>query len=64
LNNENLSNDSLNRFLLRKVTVKIRLERIDIQERVIVEALLDSDIIILVLSSKFARRQKLKDLFI
>ena len=64
MNNENLSNDSLNRFLLRKVTVKIRLERIDIQERVIVEALLDSDTIILVLSSKFARKQKLKDLFI
>ena len=64
MNNENLSNDSLNRFLLRKVTVKIRLERIDIQERVIVEALLDSDTIILVLSSKFAIKQKLKDLFI
>ena len=46
------------------MTVKIRLERIDIQERVIVEALLDSDTIILVLSSKFARKQKLKDLFI
>jgi len=31
-----------NRDLLREVTVKIRLERIDTQERITVEALLDS----------------------
>ena len=30
--------------MLRKVTVKIGLERIDIQEKVIVEALLDSGV--------------------
>jgi len=39
---------------LRKVTVKIRLERIDTQEGVIVEALLDSGAIGLVISSEFA----------
>jgi len=31
-----------NRNILREVIVKIRLERIDIQEEVIIEALLDS----------------------
>ena len=61
---KNLSNGSLNGDLLRKVRVKIGLEKIDIQERVMVETLLDSDTIGLVLSSKSARKQKLKDLFI
>ena len=45
---------------LRKVTVKIRLERIDTQEGVIVEALLDSGAIGLVISSEFARKQGFK----
>jgi len=46
--------------LLREVTVKIGLERIDTQERVIVEALLDSGAIELVISLKFAREQGFK----
>ena len=43
--------------LLREVTVKIGLERINIQEGVTVEALLDSSAIGLVMSSEFARKQ-------
>ena len=46
--------------LLREVTVKIRLERIDIQERIIVEALLDSSVMRLVISSEFTKKQKFK----
>jgi len=42
------------------VTVKIRLERIDIQERIMVEALLDSGATGLVMSSEFARKQGFK----
>ncbi len=38
------------------MTVKIRLERIDTQERVIVEALLDSGATELVISSEFVRK--------
>jgi len=45
---------------LREVTVKIRLERIDTQEEVTVEALLDSGTTGLVMSSKFARKQGFK----
>ena len=45
---------------LRKITVKIGLERIDTQEGVIVEALLDSSAIGLVMSSEFARKQEFK----
>ena len=45
---------------LREVTVKIGLERIDIQEGIIVEALLDSETTGLVMSSKFARKQGFK----
>jgi len=45
---------------LRKVTVKIKLERIDIQEGITVEALLDSGAIVLVVSSEFARKQGFK----
>ncbi len=40
--------------------VKISLERIDIQERIIVEVLLDSRIIGLVMSSEFVRKQGFK----
>jgi len=46
--------------LLSEVTVKIGLERIDIQERVTVEALLDSGVTGLVMSSEFARKQRFK----
>jgi len=45
---------------LRKVTVKIGLERIDTQEGVIVEALLDSGATGLVMSSEFAKKQEFK----
>jgi len=38
------------------VTVKIGLEKINIQERVIVEALLDSGVMELVISSEFVRK--------
>ena len=45
---------------MRKVTVKIGLERIDMQEGVMVEALLDSRAMRLVISSEFARKQRFK----
>ena len=45
---------------LREVTVKIGLERIDTQEGVIVEALLDSGAMGLVMSSEFAKKQGFK----
>jgi len=46
--------------LLREVTVKISLERIDTQEGIIVEALLDSGVMGLVISSELARKQGFK----
>ena len=46
--------------LLREVTVKIGLERIDIQEGITVEALLDSGATGLIMSSEFARKQGFK----
>ena len=45
---------------LREVTVKIGLERIDMQEGITVEALLDSGATGLVMSSEFARKQGFK----
>jgi len=45
---------------LREVTVKIGLERIDTQEGIIVEALLNSGATRLVMSSEFARKQGFK----
>ena len=45
-----------NRDMLREVTVKIGLERIDTQKEVIVEALLNSGVTELVISSKFSRK--------
>jgi len=45
---------------LREVTVKIGLERIDTQERIMVEVLLDSRATGLVMSSEFAKRQGFK----
>ena len=49
-----------NEDLLREVTVKIGLERIDTQEGVTVEALLDSRVTGLVMSLEFARKQGFK----
>ena len=46
--------------ILREVTVKIGLERIDTQEGIMVEALLDSGATGLVMSSEFARKQGFK----
>jgi len=46
--------------MLREVTVKIGLERIDMQEGITVEALLDSGATELVMSSEFARKQGFK----
>ena len=45
---------------MREVTVKIRLEKINTQEGVMVEALLDSRAIELVMSSEFVRKQGFK----
>jgi len=46
--------------MLREVTVKIELEKIDIQEEVTVEALLNSGAMRLVMSSEFVRKQGFK----
>ena len=45
---------------LREITVKIGLERVDTQEEITVEALLDSRKTRLVISSEFARKQSFK----
>ena len=45
---------------LREVTIKIGLERIDTQEGITVEALLDSGATGLVMSSEFARKKRFK----
>ena len=50
--------DLNNRNMLREMTVKIGLEKMDIQEGVIVEALLDSGATKLVMSLKFTRKQR------
>jgi len=46
--------------ILREVTVKIGLERIDTQEGVTVEVLLDSGVTGLVMSSEFTKKQGFK----
>jgi len=46
------------RELLREVIVKIGLERVDTQEGVMLEVLLDSGVMELVISSEFARKQR------
>ena len=46
--------------MLREVTVKIGLERLDMQEGVTVEVLLDSGATVLVISSEFAKKQGFK----
>ena len=50
----------MNKNTLREVTVKIGLERIDTQEGIIVEALLDRRAMDLVISLEFARKQEFK----
>ena len=50
----------IERRLLKEVTVKIGLERLDTQKRVTVEALLDSGATGLVMSSEFAKKQGFK----
>jgi len=52
----NLNNEDM----LREVTVKIGLERIDMQEGIMVEALLDSGATGLMISLEFARKQRFK----
>ena len=49
-----------NRDMLREVMMKNGLERIDIQEEVIVEVLLDSGATGLVTSSEFTEKQEFK----
>ena len=46
--------------MLREVMVKIRLERINMQEEVTVKALVDSRITGLVISTEFVRKQGFK----
>ena len=46
--------------MLREVTVKIGLERIDMQEGITVETLLDSGVTGLVMSSEFAKKTGLQ----
>jgi len=46
--------------ILREVMVKIGLERLDTQEGITVEVLLDSEVTGLVMSSEFARKQSFK----
>ena len=45
---------------LREITVKIGLERVDTQEGITVEALLDSGATELIMSSEFAKKQGFK----
>jgi len=45
---------------LREIIVKISLERIDIEKGIMMEALLDSEVTVLMISSEFARKKKFK----
>ena len=57
----NISTGNLDKGdLLREVTVKIGLERIDTQEEITVEILLDSGVMGLLMSSEFTRKQRFK----
>ena len=49
-----------NEELLREVIVKIRLERINMQEVIMVKALLDSGATVLLMSLEFTRKQGFK----
>ena len=58
---DNISSCNLyNEELLREIIVKIGLERINTQEEVIVETLLNNEAIGLVMSLKFTRKQRFK----
>ena len=58
---DNISTYNLdNKNILREVTVKIGLERTDMQEGIMVKALLDSRTMWLVMSLKFAKKQGFK----
>jgi len=46
--------------LLREITIKIGLERINTQEKIIIEVLLDSGATGLVMSLEFAKKQRFK----
>ena len=46
--------------LLREITVKIQLKQKDDKKEIVVKALLNSNIIVLMISSKFARKNKFK----
>jgi len=56
----NISYYNINRNMLRKVMAKIELERIDIQERVIMKTLLNSSTKGLIMSLEFTRKQIFK----
>jgi len=51
-----LSNSISNRDLLREVTINIVLERINIQEGIIIEVLLDSSATGLIISFEFCKK--------
>jgi len=57
---ENISYYNLNRNILREVIVRIGLERINMQARVIVNLLLNSSATELVMSSEFSKKQRFK----
>ena len=57
---DNIFYYNLNGNMLRKVTVKIGLKRIDTQEEVTVEVLLDNNMIELVISLEFTKMQEFK----
>jgi len=44
----------------REIIVKIRLKRVDMQEEVLVETLLDNGAMSLTMSSEFAKKQEFK----
>ena len=46
--------------LLREITVKIQLKQKDDKKEIVVKALLNSNIIVLMISSKFTRKNKFK----
>jgi len=54
---DNISSCNSNGNLLKEVMVKIELEKIDIQESIIVKALLDSSTMGLVMSLEFAKKK-------
>ena len=46
--------------MLRAVTVNIKLEKINTQQEVTIEALLDNSVVVSVMSLEFARKQRFK----